>query len=160
MDNTTNCLQCKKIFIKRSSRTRFCSKTCGIKHWRHSKRKPCPRCGKLIAYASKHCKRCNTIKWENHERTINELKEIAKTKRDRVLWFNATVRGPAAILNANRKGGPCEHCGYSLHTELCHIQDVKDFPGSATVGEINAPSNVAILCRNCHWEFDNGHLTL
>ena len=50
----------------------------------------------------------------------------------------------------------CCRCGYSKHVETCHVIGVMDFPDTATLGEINALSNLLGLCPNCHWEFDHG----
>lgn len=30
----------------------------------------------------------------------------------------------------------------------------------ATISDVNDPSNLVALCKNHHWEFDNGHLSL
>ena len=49
----------------------------------------------------------------------------------------------------------CENCGYSKHVEACHLRPVADFPDDALVGEINADNNLALLCPNCHWEWDH-----
>ena len=54
----------------------------------------------------------------------------------------------------------CKNCGYEKHVELCHIKPIKDFPLTATLGEINSRENVVQLCPNCHWEFDKGLLKL
>lgn len=50
----------------------------------------------------------------------------------------------------------CARCGYDKHVECCHIQGVATFEATATISEINALTNLAWLCRNCHWEFDHG----
>lgn len=54
----------------------------------------------------------------------------------------------------------CAICDYNKHVEICHIKDVQDFPQNAKITTINEPENLVALCRNHHWEFDNGHLTL
>lgn len=43
-----------------------------------------------------------------------------------------------------------------FEVEICHINGVAGFPDTATIDEINSPSNLIALCPNCHWEFDNG----
>ena len=50
----------------------------------------------------------------------------------------------------------CISCNYNKHVEICHAKPVADFEDSATIGEINHPSNILALCPNCHWEYDNG----
>lgn len=54
----------------------------------------------------------------------------------------------------------CQVCGYSTVVEICHKRAVADFPGSATLGEINAIENLIALCPNNHAEFDLGLLKL
>lgn len=49
-------------------------------------------------------------------------------------------------------------CGYNKHVEVCHKQAIHTFSETATIGEVNAPENLLILCPNCHWEFDYGLL--
>lgn len=65
-------------------------------------------------------------------------------------WSRATYQGPRA----------CLVCGYSLHVDVCHRRPVADFPSVATISDVNDPSNLVALCKNHHWEFDNGHLSL
>lgn len=55
---------------------------------------------------------------------------------------------------------PCERCGYSKHVELCHIKSVSSYPIEATLGEVNHPTNLVVLCKNCHWEFDHNMVTI
>jgi len=55
---------------------------------------------------------------------------------------------------------PCHNCGYSHHTELCHIKSVSSFPDDSLIEEINEEANLVYLCPNCHWEFDHQLLTL
>jgi hypothetical protein len=55
---------------------------------------------------------------------------------------------------------PCVNCSYDKHVEVCHIKNVADFPLTSTLNEINSSENLILLCRNCHWEFDNGMLRL
>ncbi len=50
----------------------------------------------------------------------------------------------------------CANCNYNKHVEVCHIKGISDFPDDAQVKEINHVDNLRYLCRNCHWELDNG----
>ena len=54
----------------------------------------------------------------------------------------------------------CQKCGYDKHVEMCHIKPIKDFLETATISEINDPTNIVGLCPNCHWEFDHGILSV
>lgn len=54
----------------------------------------------------------------------------------------------------------CKNCCYNKHIEVCHIKPLKDFSKDSVMADINHPDNLVGLCRNCHWEFDNGLLVL
>jgi len=49
----------------------------------------------------------------------------------------------------------CEKCGYSYHTQLCHIKPISKFQDSSLLSEINSRENICFLCPNCHWELDH-----
>lgn len=49
-------------------------------------------------------------------------------------------------------------CRYTHYLETCHLQAVSDFPLTATVGDVNAPQNLVLLCPNHHWDLDHGLL--
>jgi len=49
----------------------------------------------------------------------------------------------------------CEKCGYTKHTELCHIKSISSFPKETLVSIVNDRSNIMFLCPNCHWELDH-----
>jgi 5-methylcytosine-specific restriction endonuclease McrA len=51
-------------------------------------------------------------------------------------------------------------CGYTSYVETCHRQAISSFPPSATLGQVNDPSNLMLLCPNCHHEFDAGRLVI
>jgi hypothetical protein len=49
----------------------------------------------------------------------------------------------------------CSYCDYRKHVEVCHLKPIRDFPAWATVGEVNAKSNLKYCCPNHHWELDH-----
>ena len=61
-----------------------------------------------------------------------------------------------ALARRALESGECAACGYSKHTEVCHIRPIRDFPITALISDVNDPSNLIRLCPNCHWEFDHG----
>lgn len=65
-----------------------------------------------------------------------------------------------AIFSAFNTEHKCSICGYDKHIEIAHIKAVSDFDDEATIGEINAISNLIALCPNHHWEYDNGIINL
>ena len=54
----------------------------------------------------------------------------------------------------------CKNCSYNKHVDVCHIKEVKDFTNESALEEINHKNNMVGLCKNCHWELDNGMLIL
>ena len=75
-------------------------------------------------------------------------------------WRNNSIRELGRYWNKELKQNDCKVCGYNIHIEFAHIKAISSFPLTATLGEINAPDNVVSLCRNHHWELDNGYLTI
>jgi predicted restriction endonuclease len=51
----------------------------------------------------------------------------------------------------------CSNCGYRLHVDVCHIKAIKDFHEETLISEINSLQNLTLLCKNHHWELDNGY---
>lgn len=158
-NNPNRCLQCDNIIrvpdgVKVSAvrKKKFCNQSCSAKHSNHNRTvtKMC-KCGNLILKREKECETCKQ-KRRIHTKTKNDL--FAENKS----W--QTV-GSAIRKDANfvfeKHGRPrvCTACGYNIHTEICHIRPVSDFPNDALIDDINAPDNLVALCPNCHWEFDN-----
>ncbi len=91
--------------------------------------------------------------------TIKELRESESIIDKHQSWKHSNVRNLCRKWNKNLIK-ICQNCEYNVHIEFCHIRPISDFPDTATLGEINNYKNILILCRNCHWEFDNGLITL
>jgi hypothetical protein len=170
------CEECGKIIGVRegerpseAKRKKFCDHTCSAKQSNRNRARPrvskCKRCGKPVhspsRYVRLYCEECYPIQHLEKRRTIHLLTK--KELRDRCKShpnFKVLITGDAYKVY-KRSGKPmvCRYCSYDLHVEICHIQDVKDFPDDALIGEINHPDNLIALCRNHHWEFDHGHIT-
>lgn len=75
-------------------------------------------------------------------------------------WRSSHIRFFNRSWNANLSSYPCQYCNYSNHIEFCHIKPVSSYSDDTTLGEVNHPDNILILCPNHHWEFDNGLLLL
>jgi hypothetical protein len=89
--------------------------------------------------------------------TKGELRKEAKTFQYYQIYVNKHAR---YIYNSSDKPTVCKVCGYSLHTEVCHIKGLKSFPDDTPIKVINALNNLERLCRNHHWEFDHNHIKL
>ena len=169
------CENCKTEFDKpkwqiEKSNHNFCSRRCSnIKsnenRWKDhitlKEKYKCKLCGKQRDYRTKHklCETCYSTqqKEKNQSITIGELKQKHK-KRVNGRWYSAEIRNYAKAWNTELVQKPCQKCGYSLHTELCHIKAIKNFDDTSTLGEVNNPKNLLVLCPNHHWEFDNDKL--
>lgn len=84
------------------------------------------------------------------------VKLTTRSKSFHPSWTYARIRALNRQWNSTLLKLPCAKCGYSKHVELAHIRGIATFKRSDLLSEINGPSNVIQLCRNCHWEFDHG----
>jgi len=91
--------------------------------------------------------------------TLGEVKEKGKDYKSRHAYQK--IRNHAKSVIA-RDGRPrkCVVCGYDVSVQICHKKPIAQFSNQATVMEINNPLNLILLCRNHHWELDNGYLNL
>lgn len=154
------CLNCKL----ETANPKFCSRSCSSSfnnrsNPRRSLQGACSGCGTSISSSRKFCQGCRAAYRSNlGDRTKAQLRAEG----------NANFGGNYPyIRNHSRRtyessgrSMACHVCDYDTHIEVCHIRDVNDFPESATVREINDINNLVALCRNHHWEFDNGHIKI
>lgn len=157
-----NCLNCGK----ETKNPKFCSRSCsatynnkkiGARHGDPNRYK-CPICGNKKDHRSKTCHIC-----------------FMKKKYDKVIkkpiksFFTGSHLHPRFRYNHIRKWAKllleswniekvCKRCGYDLHVEACHIKPISEFDENEPMGNVNNKENLIYLCRNCHWEFDNGYL--
>lgn len=95
--------------------------------------------------------------WPSLKMTKGELLARHKSR----FSVRAKIRVIAKILFVESgRLHECANCGYDKTVNVCHIKAVSDFDDEATIGEINALSNLIGLCPNCHWEYDHGILKL
>ena len=180
-DNPNYCKQCGKIIPVNDrqkpsaiKKKKFCDRSCAAKfnnvgknRWADKPRVTtdiCKVCGKVI-----HLKPCPTGSMVR--RSICDtcyVGRLHKKTKDEVFqdadhWMTARATITKDAQRSFKKSGRerrCAVCGYKIHTHVCHIRDIKDFPGDATISEINDISNLVTLCPNHHWEFDHGLLKL
>jgi len=167
----------------------FCNRSCAATYNnKHSpKRKGissgmCARCGRTLLFKRrpkggylqrKYCDPClkkarveqgNANAWHNFPPIPVEEQSKAEVKRrnhnTRLWWGNRITKHARKVYQESGKPYTCRQCGYSLHVDICHVKDIKDFPDTALVKEMNHPDNLVALCKNHHWEFDNGFLKL
>lgn len=154
------CLVCKKEFVKKGNQ-KYCSTSCANRG--KPKRKvtlhSCNTCSKIIPLRSVFCKDCRLI--GKHLRGGMLLSE--KTIQEALYRSDANkygvIRCHARNVVKNRTQ-ICHICKYDKHVEVCHIKDIGDFPLDTKIGVVNDPSNLVLLCPNCHWEFDHDLLQI
>ena len=103
-------------------------------------------------------------KQQYEDMTLEELSYlmVVKGKNDTRAVYNQVLalnRAWNATLTSDPLTARCQHCSYDKHVELAHLKAVASFPKETKLKDINHPDNVLVLCRNCHYEYDN-HLLL
>jgi len=162
---------CQKTFtrnvstISKSASGKFyCSRACAAtkNNTLHPKRirLGCRRCQVSISHLPKSsllCEECNSQKVDWTTITLNDC--VSKRKYQRYSRIRTASR--RIYLSSNRpKYCMVSGCGYSKHFDVCHVKAIKDHLPSDTVATINSLDNLIALCKNHHWEFDNGLLDM
>ena len=158
--------KCQQAFSPRTHNQKFCSSACGIytriKKWRQKNTKPCPDCKiERISYQAEKCLKCHrkeTIHF-TQDKTLGDFLSLSSVRNGHPAWRYNHIRSLARYHYQHLLKKPCHICGYDKHVVLCHIRAIADFPMSALISEINAPTNVIQLCPNHHWELDNNLLS-
>ena len=165
-DNCGNEFNKKPADVKRTKHN-FCNHSCAAQKTNslrdtNSYRQPegkCAECGDPASTATKFCKKCWIVKSSDHIRDNQQLSEVIYKNQHRSSAF-AKVRTRARTVAKKEGWKCCRVCGYDKHIEIAHVHPVSSFPETALISEVNAVPNLAPLCRNCHWEFDHGMITL
>jgi len=172
----TKCGYCsKEIIVRKSvaekSKTKrfFCSHSCAgsynghafPKKSKYKKERPICKtdnCIKRVEHlGTVYCKCC--IKVGRHLRGGLAMTEQTIEHASRRGGANKydSIRANARSMYREQLATPsCERCNYNKHVEVCHKQPISSFPKNTLVSEVNKRENIAILCPNCHWEYDRG----
>lgn len=140
---------------------KFCSVNCAATYNltrfppKKKRKRFCKHCGTEIKERQITCRKCNpnTVEWDNvtlASITDRASYQVAANVRRRARWRYCHSSRPKYCVN----------CGYDKHYEVCHIHAIMDFPPETTIAEINSLQNLVALCPTCHWEFDNGLLSM
>lgn len=119
--------------------------------YREKNKKLCQVCEvNMILRESKSCKPCHykAKMLVNKDSPLSELMYLKHHKSSAYALVRSRAR-------AAYPTGPCEHCGYTKHTEICHIKPISSFSVDTLISVVNNNSNLIRLCPNCHWELDN-----
>ena len=162
------CKKCEVQFAKTSSEisksksgNHFCSRSCAAKFnnsiypKRKRGKKFCKECRLEINNRRTICDNCLSKRSLSHK-TIKEALDNWEGHRSTA---HSRIRSHARSVAKVMKN-ECSNCGYKVHVEVCHIRAINSFSLDSLVSEVNDLSNLVKLCRNCHWEFDNGLLSL
>lgn len=155
------CLSCGK----ETNNPRFCSRSCSASYnnkkigARHGDpdRSICPECGGKKFPASKICHICKK-KNEYDETQAKPLKDFLIQHGHPQYNFNRVRKWAKLLMEYRHIKKVCKNCGYSLHVECCHLKPMTEFDLNTPMGIVNGEENLVYLCRNCHWELDNGYL--
>lgn len=112
----------------------------------------------------KYCKSCLEIyhksKYNYQKLTIADLSIKYKNDKNPDKRIQSVIRSLCRSWNKHLSNNPCQNCQYNVHIEFCHIKPVSSFDLNIYLEVINHENNILILCRNCHWEFDNRLISL
>jgi len=152
------CVKCQK----ETKNNKFCSQSCAAQY--NNSRMPkrslqvkfCKKCQNPIERENTkdrklYCKTCKTKPIQ-----FMKIKEIQQNLKNQKSKYDS-IRDHARRLYKDKKK-QCYNCGYTKHVEVCHIKAISSFDTNTLISEVNAESNIILLCPNCHWEFDNGLL--
>ena len=145
---------------------KFCSTSCAAVFNNKNRKKQsyyCSHCNSLIGkgYMSARKTLCSICRLKIHYPNYNKTLSEIKSQNLQLTNFHSTIRSNARrVYKNNNPKMLCFICGYSLHIDVCHIKPVADFKLTAKLCEVNHPDNLVGLCKNHHWEFDNGLLKL
>lgn len=164
---TVRCAKCQREFQKFASEAErtganYCSRSCAaqannrLHPKRHKEHHHCVICGKEAKRGRKFCNdhRSSSIL------SARTLGEILRKSHGQPSNRYCSIRSNAKVVarRFSKQNGieyACVLCGYNTFVDVCHIADISTFPHDATVGEINSLSNLTLLCKNHHKEFDN-----
>lgn len=153
----SSCIYCKSF----TKNPKFCSRSCSaaFNNKKYVKRKPegkCKSCLNPIKSSRTYCKSCFSEKSKIKDMTLNE----AMYERGHRASAFALVRTRARSTEKFKNSIKCQNCGYDKHIEACHIKPISSYPVTTLLSQINSEDNIIALCRNCHWEYDHGILSL
>lgn len=165
------CLSCGNSFERKQTshdKLLYCSRVCMLSKQHHLANKQprvkpnhlCKTCKVTPLSGSRIlCNSCKLLKLNTPKQyTLQELRS-----KYSISQYHAKIRGLSRseyFQHNDAERTTCKICGYSLHVDICHIKELHEFPETATLAEVNHLSNLVALCKNHHWEMDNGYLML
>lgn len=124
---------------------------------RYSSRKYCDNCRQRIRHENGQAHSSRLPRFGFELLTKGEVRERTKDSQRMRIYITKHAR---MVYQKTGRAYSCLACGYTLHVDICHIKDIKDFDDTVKISEINSPDNLITLCPTHHWEFDHGHWKL
>jgi RNA polymerase subunit RPABC4/transcription elongation factor Spt4 len=155
------CLFCNKS----TNNPKFCSRSCASSH--NNKISPrrklegkCKNCQQIISATRTFCKLCINSDAYSQFRDWSKIL-LGPEKTNKWVQPYTRIRSVARnVYNKSAKPKQCLCCGYNKHYEVAHLKPISSFSQDTPISVINDLANLVALCRNCHWELDNGMLQL
>lgn len=159
LQRRVHCLDCIPFIGKAGNRIND-----GARYTRTTKNKDCVVCKRnfkpsrnYVQCCSIGCANTMTSKRKMVDWNARTLKESMNHSTPRTRYVH--VRKHARkIMEASHKLKECEVCGFDIVVEVCHFKGIAEFTSNATLGEVNALSNLMYLCPNHHAMMDKGLL--
>lgn len=165
------CLNCKKEYYIKPyliPTSKYCSRSCGAKYVRIQIKRNCEICGKDFEHISsraskaKYCSNpCRYIAHKNKGRTEYKCHHCHKqfnaplsTKRkycsracvqkESKVTYNQSIQVTRKNMRRGKLINECVRCKYNSNLEILGIHHIDRNPKN------NTPSNLEVLCPNCH----------
>lgn len=158
------CVSCKKSISYEKRRNDFCSQSCSASYNNLGKRKIVKKeyicaCGNKKYQKAISCHKCKV------NRTMENA--LSKTLGACLIEGNARVKysyvrelARKLVFKIHKYEKKCKICNFDLFVDVCHIKPLCEFEESVLVREVNALSNLAVLCPNHHKMLDRKLLKL
>ena len=181
------CESCDEVIVRTSwkDRRRFCDEcrySRRVTLAQEARSKKTPKKEKIKVSYTFNCKGCQQP-FESSTKTrlycSKDCRKYVPIQREMIDWESLTIKEVKGEGNANSrsrmpyvrnlarkkylksdKPKQCFVCNYDYHFDICHIKDVHQYHDDALIREVNHIDNLVALCKNHHWEFDNGYLSI
>jgi hypothetical protein len=158
------CLNC----TRETANPKFCSRSCAATynnkhHPKRSLESTCKRCQGPCTRQRTYCRKCwHALKSERAVKnwstaTLSEMRTAFSVNAGRFPYVRTLAR---KAYKASGQEMKCFVCGYDLHVDVAHLKAVNSFSDDTPVNVVNDLNNLRALCRNHHWEYDHGYLSL
>lgn len=150
-----------KFCSKETENNKFCSRSCSTSFTNINNPRIkkglyfCENCNKsILSHRNRFCEDCR----KSYNGIDFTLKEAIYTNHHKSSAYALIRTRARALINKLKVKKQCSICNYSKHIEVAHIKSINFYSEDTLLSTINDPSNLTLLCPNCHWEFDHNML--